>query len=111
MPKLRNGNTGDSNPGLSIASPAFYQLSYRAPHLVTVTNNVLHIFLKIFTVVKFLPCFTIIADTDKDEVDISTRFLPLSVYFFLYINMGMCFSLLYLTKIFKMAAELCKSVL
>ena len=33
--------------------------------IVTVTNNVLHTFLTIFAVVKFLPCFTIIADTDK----------------------------------------------
>ena len=34
-------------------------------NIVTVTNNVLHTFLKIFTVVKVLPCFTIIADTSK----------------------------------------------
>ena len=66
-------------------------------NIVTVTNNVLHTFLKIFAIVKFLPCFTIIADTgtygklSHDEGDISTRFLPLSVDFFLYINMGMCF--------------------
>ena len=33
--------------------------------IVTVTNNVLHTFLKIFAVVKFLPCFTIIGDTGK----------------------------------------------
>ena len=46
-----------------------------------------------------------------NEGDISTRVLPLSVNFFLYINMGMCFGLLYLIKIFKMAAELCKRVL
>ena len=71
-------------------------------NIVTVTNNVLHTFLKIFAVVKFLPCFPIIADTDKliknlshNEGDISTRVLPLSVNFFLYINMGMCFGLLY----------------
>ena len=32
-------------------------------NIVTVTNNVLHNFLKIFAVVKFLPCFPIIADT------------------------------------------------
>ena len=32
-------------------------------NIVTVTNNVLHTFLKIFAVVKFLPCFPIIADT------------------------------------------------
>ena len=31
-------------------------------NIVTVTNNVLHTFLKIFDVVKFLPCFPIIAD-------------------------------------------------
>ena len=88
-------------------------------NIVTVTNKVLHTFLKTFAVVKFLPCFTIIADTGKlmenfrmsDEGDISTRFLPLSVDFFLYINMSMWFWLLYLIKIFKMAAELCKAVL
>ena len=34
-------------------------------NIVTVTNNVLHTFLKIFAVVKFLPCFSIIADTGK----------------------------------------------
>ena len=32
-------------------------------NIVTVTNNVLHTFLKIFAVVKVLPCFPIIADT------------------------------------------------
>ena len=32
-------------------------------NIVTVTNNVLHTFLKIFAVVKVLPCFAIIADT------------------------------------------------
>ena len=32
-------------------------------NIVTVTNNVLHTFLKIFAVVKFLPCFPIIADS------------------------------------------------
>ena len=32
-------------------------------NIVTVTNNVLHTFLKIFAVVKFLPRFPIIADT------------------------------------------------
>ena len=32
-------------------------------NIVTVTNNVLHTFLKIFAVVKFLPCFPIIDDT------------------------------------------------
>ena len=45
------------------------------------------------------------------KVNISTRYLPqqpLSVDFFLYINIGMCFCLLYLIKIFKMAAELYK---
>ena len=34
-------------------------------NIVNVTNNVLHTFLKIFAVVKCLPCFTIIADTAK----------------------------------------------
>ena len=34
-------------------------------NIVTVTNNVLHTFLKIFAVVKCLPCFPIIADTGK----------------------------------------------
>ena len=91
-------------------------------NIVTVTNNVLHTFLTFFAVVKLLPCFPIISDTGKltenfrmakghGEGDISTRFLPLSVDFFLYINMGICFQLLYLIKIFKMAAELCKGVL
>ena len=31
MPKLRNGNNGVRTRALSIASPAFYQLSYSAP--------------------------------------------------------------------------------
>ena len=31
MPTLRNGNNGVRTRALSIASPAFYQLSYRAP--------------------------------------------------------------------------------
>ena len=34
-------------------------------NIVTITNNVLHTFLKIFAVLKCLPCFTIIADTGK----------------------------------------------
>ena len=58
--------------------------------IVTVTNNVLQTFLKIFGVVKLLPCFTIIADTGKLTENFrmtkATRFLPLSVDFFLYIN-------------------------
>ena len=32
-------------------------------NIVTVTNNVLHTFLKIFAVLKCLPCFPIVADT------------------------------------------------
>ena len=32
-------------------------------NIVTVTNNVLHTFLKIFAVVKNFPCFPVIADT------------------------------------------------
>ena len=32
-------------------------------NIVSVTNNVLHTFLTIFAVVKFLPCFASIADT------------------------------------------------
>ena len=32
-------------------------------NIVTVTNNVLHTFVKIFALVKLLPCFSIIADT------------------------------------------------
>ena len=36
-------------------------------NIVTVTNNVLHTFLKIFAVVKFLPCFPIIADTGRGD--------------------------------------------
>ena len=70
-------------------------------NIVTVTNNVLHTFLKIFAVVQFLPCFPIIADTgytyqklSHNEGDISTRVLPLSVNFFLYINMGTACQLL-----------------
>ena len=35
----------------------------------------------------------------------------LSVDIFLYINLGVCFCLLYLIKIFKMAAELYKGVM
>ena len=51
-----------------------------------------------------------------NEGDISTRVLPLSVNFFLYINMGTAFQLLdfcstLIIKIFKMAAELCNRVL
>ena len=70
-------------------------------NIVTVTNNVLHTFLKIFAVVKFLPCF--IADNisrytyqklSHNEGDISTRVLPLSVNFFPYINMGTACQLL-----------------
>ena len=34
-------------------------------NIVIVTNNVLHTFMKIFAIVKYLPCFTIIADTGK----------------------------------------------
>ena len=34
-------------------------------NIVNVTKNVLHTFLKIFAVVKLLPCFPIIADTGK----------------------------------------------
>ena len=34
-------------------------------NIVTVTNNVLHTFLKMFAVVKCFACFTIIADTGK----------------------------------------------
>ena len=60
-------------------------------NIVTITNNVLHTFLKIFAVVKFLPCFPIIADTGSlsktfaNEGDISTRVLPL---IFPYAYMG-----------------------
>ena len=36
-------------------------------NIVTVTNNVLQTFLKIFGVVKCLPCFTIFADTGVME--------------------------------------------
>ena len=67
---------------------------------------------------SYFPCFTIIGDTGKlmEKFRITkVTFLhnvcmPLSVDFFLYINMGMCFCLLYLIKIFKMAAELYKGV-
>ena len=44
------------------------QQSFRnklADNIVTVTNNLLHTFLKIFAVVKFFTCFTIIADTGE----------------------------------------------
>ena len=81
-------------------------------NIVTVTNNVLtHIF-EDFSSCEFLPLLHnhwryryTYGKLSHNEGDISTRFLPLSVNFFLYINMGMCFCLLYLIKIFKMAAE------
>ena len=68
-------------------------------NIVTVTNNVLHTFLKILAVVKFfasqsLPIQVKLSKTfSHNEGDISTRVL-LSVNFFLYINMGVCFGLL-----------------
>ena len=81
-------------------------------NIVTVTNNVLTHILKIFVVVSFFPCFTIIGDKLAENFRITkVTFLPLSVDFFLYINVGMCFCLLYLIKILKMAAELYKGVL
>ena len=62
MPKLRNGNNGDSNPGSgSIASPAFYQLSYRAPRLSR-THTASSIIVRYFRLAKSnnqfscLPC-------------------------------------------------------
>ena len=85
-------------------------------NIVTVTNNVLTHMFEDFRSCEFFPCFTIICDTGKltdnfrNEGDISTRCLLLSVDFFLYINMGMCLCLLYLIKIFKMAAELYRDV-
>ena len=42
-----------------------------------------------------------------NEGSISTGVLPVSVNFYLYINMGTAFQLLDLIKIFKMSAELC----
>ena len=82
-------------------------------NIVTATNNVLHTFLTIFAIVKFLPCFTIIADTGKLTENFcmtEVTFLHDFCRFFLYINMGTAFQLLYLIKILKMAAELCKGV-
>ena len=80
-------------------------------NIVTVTNNVLHTFLKIFAVVNFFPCLSIIADTVNVRNTFAKLFLPQSVDFFPYINMGTAFQLPYLIKIIKMAAELCKGVL
>ena len=90
-------------------------------NIVTVTNNVLHTFLKIFAVVKLLPCFPIIADTGKliKNVRITKgTFLHefcLGASTFSYTLTWACVldcsTLLYLIKIFKMAAELCKRVL
>ena len=65
---------------------------------------------------SFFPCFTIIGDTSKlMEIFRITKMTFLHnvcrwASTFSYINMGMCFCLLYLIKIFKMAAELCKDV-
>ena len=89
-------------------------------NIVTVTNNVLHTFLKIFAIVKFLPCFPIIADTGKliKNFRITKPFLHefcLGASTFSYTLTWACVldysTLLYLIKIFKMAAELCKRVL
>ena len=71
-------------------------------NIVTVTNNVLHTFLKIFAVVKCLPCMLpnhcryryTYQKLSHNEGDISTRVPPLSVIFFLYINMGTACQLL-----------------
>ena len=89
-------------------------------NIVTVTNNVLHTFLKIFAVVKCLPCFPIIADTGKliknfritkgtflHEFCLGASTFSYTLTWACVLD---CSTLLYLIKIFKMAAELCKRV-
>ena len=93
-------------------------------NIVTVTNNVLHTFLKIFAVVKCLPCFPIIVDTGKliknfritkgtflHEFCLGERGESTFSYTLTRACVLDCFTLLNLIKIFKMAAELCKRVL
>ena len=89
-------------------------------NIVTVTNNVLHTFLKIFAVVKILPCFPIIADTGKLIKNFRITkgtFLhefclgaSTDSYTLTWACVLDCSTLLYLIKIFKMAAELGKRV-
>ena len=87
---------------------------------VTVTNNVLHIFLKIVAVVKCVPCFPIIADRGKliknfritkgtflHEFCLGASTFSYTLTWACVLD---CFTLLYQIKIFKMAAELCKRV-
>ena len=83
---------------------------------VTVTKNVLHTFLKIFAVVKCVPCFPIIADTGKliKNVHITKgTFLhefclgaSTCSYTLTWACVLDCSTLLYQIKISKMAAEL-----
>ena len=87
---------------------------------VTVTNNVLHTFLKIFAVLKCLPCFPIIADTGKliknfritkgtflHEFCLGASTFSYTLTWACVLD---CSTLLYLIKILKMVAELCKRV-
>ena len=86
-------------------------------NIVTVTNNVLHTFLKIFAVVKFVPGFPIIADTGKliknfritkgtflHEFCLGASTFSYTLTWACVLD---CSTLRYLIKIFKMAAELC----
>ena len=89
-------------------------------NIVTVTNNVLHTFLKIFAVVQCLPCFPIIADTGKliknFRITKGTFLHKFCLwastfsYTLTWVCVLDCSTLLYLIKIFKMAAELYKGV-
>ena len=89
-------------------------------NIVTVTNNVLHTFLKIFAVVKFVPGFPIIADTGKliknfritkgtflHEFCLGASTFSYTLTWACVLD---CSTLRYLIKIFKMAAELCNRV-
>ena len=90
-------------------------------NIVTVTNNVLHTFLKIFAVVKLLPCFPIIADTGKfiknfritKGTFLHEFCLGGSTFSYTLTRACVldCSTLLYLIKLFKMAEELCNRVL
>ena len=86
-------------------------------NIVTVTNNFLTHSCEDFPSYEFFPCFTIIGDTGKrmekfriTKVTFLHDVCRERQLFPIYNNMGMCFCLLYLIKIFKMAAELYKGV-
>ena len=87
-------------------------------NIVTVTNNVLHTFLKIFAVVKCLSCFPIIADTGtliKNFRITKGTFLHefclgASTFSLTWAGVLDCATLLYLIMIFQMAAKRCKRV-